>query len=88
MRKNIHTISQAKNELENSFNRYEFCRTDFVRLISEKTDFEIDIIWQLGDGFTVLDVKSGLYVAPLDICIEIIEEKGILTHEDFMNQCI
>lgn len=88
MRKNIYTISQAKNELENSFNRYEFCRMDFARLISEKTDFDVDVIWQASDGFTVLDVESGLYVAPLDICIEIIEEKGILTREDFRDQCI
>jgi len=56
--------------------------------IADKIPFSFGIIYQPSDGFTLLDIESGRYTAPLSICLALIEEKGILTNEDFRKYCI
>jgi hypothetical protein len=81
-------ISNAKEKLTVAYSTFEFYRQELILLLSEHTDFEIDIIFQPGDGFTVLDVESGSDLAPLDTCIRIIKKEGNLTREEFKNHCI
>lgn len=84
----IKMITKARENLSVAYGVFEFRRQILVQLMSDFTDFEIDIIWQLGDGFVVLDIDSGLSLVPLDTCIRIIEEHGKLTRDEFKNHRI
>lgn len=59
--------------------------TDFIR---SKAEFDCFIFFQPSDGFVIgVDIDNGMN-APLDKCLEIIEKKGILSLEDFLQQSI
>jgi hypothetical protein len=88
MNKNIKTIFEAREKLTIAHGVFEFRRQILTQLLSRYAEFKIDIIWQPGDGFTVLDVESGFHIIPLDICIKIIEEQKTLTRKEFLNYCI
>lgn len=88
MKKRIKTILKARENLSVAYGILEFCKQSLIQLLSEYVDFELDIIYQHGDGFVLLDIESGLNIAPLDDCINVIIEQGHLTREKFLEYCI
>lgn len=76
-------IIKQREKLTVAYGVLEFHRQLLVQMMSDQTEFQIDILWQPGDGFVALDIESGSTLAPLDECINIIQEKGVLTREDF-----
>ena len=88
MGRTINTIIKQRKKLTIAHGAFEFQRQLLVQLLSGHTVFQIDILWQPGDGFVVLDVESGSDLVPLDDCIRIIEEEGTLTRKEFKNHCI
>ena len=67
--------------LEKLQNEFQAQVESLAASISDKVEFEFTIFYQPGDGFVIEDDKMG--DSPLDGCLEIIGEKGVLTHEDF-----
>lgn len=81
-------MNKLLKNLEDSFKSHSEARVKMKTWIQQYTDFEIEVVWQPGDGFTVLAIESGLNVAPLETCLKIIEEKGILTLDEFNKNLI
>lgn len=76
-------IKRKYSKLHGTHYDYVLARNAMKDEINKYAEFEADIVYQESDGFTVLNVDSNLCVAPLDECLRIIKEKGILTVEDF-----
>jgi len=81
-------MNRLLKKLEAAHNKYGEAKDDVLKYISKHADFETYIVYQPGDGFTLLAVESNLLLAPLDICLKIIDEKGVLTFDEFRKNCI
>ena len=57
------------------------------RRIFNRVKFEFEIIYQESDEFVILDTEHAKN-APLYLCLDIIEKKGVLTHDDYLQICI
>jgi hypothetical protein len=73
-------------KLELAHKNYTNSIADIEKEIIDKIKFRFSIFWQAGDGFIISDEEMGN--APIDSCLEIINKKGILSHEDYRNICI
>jgi hypothetical protein len=79
-------MKRELKRLEAAFEKYEGAIGALEAAISPKADFDFGILYQPGDGFVLADDDANN--APLDTCIEIIQKKGELTHEDYLNVTI
>lgn len=73
--------------LNKAHGKYLSAIGDVEELISDKVEFDFSILFQDSDGFVMLN-PDGSYNAPLDKCLEIIKNKGVLTTEDYLNETI
>lgn len=75
MKLNITQLFKKKREYESELNRVE-------ALLKEKIDFDFTICAQPGDGLVIVDESqhNGL----LSECLFIINNKGILSYEDYL----
>lgn len=53
-------------------------------------DFDFGVLYQPSDGFVIYAEvsKYGASNAPLDSCLKIIADKGKLTEQDYLSNCI
>jgi hypothetical protein len=79
MKNHLKKLIEAQSKYESAIGNAE---SDF----QDKIDFDYSFQWQPSDGWTIVDGKSN--VAPLDSALNIIKQKGKLSHEDFKGICI
>lgn len=53
----------------------------------DKINFDFTILYQDSDGWCVLNTYTA-DLAPISSCLKIIENKGVLSVEDFKYECI
>ena len=69
-------------QLIKAHNNVEFLIDKLEKEIEDKVEFECGIDYQASDGFCLINV-SNADLAPLNICLSIIERKGVLSLDDF-----
>lgn len=81
-------MKKALKNLRLAHGKYESAIKKMEGAIFGLVQFEFSIFHQQSDGFVILrDFDMGQN-APLDKCIKVIEEKGILTIDDYENLTI
>lgn len=75
------------NKLNSALGKYNSAIGSIEADLCGKIDFEFAIIYQPSDGFVLLDTANANN-APLSTCLKIIEEKGHLSHEDYLGHLI
>lgn len=79
-------MKKKLNKLNKTLAAYELAVGSMEAALQESVDFDLGIVYQPGDGFCVNDNDANN--APLDTCIEIINNKGRLSREDYLSICI
>ena len=72
-------------KLEKAHAKYEMERQSMAAMMMEYSDLDLGVEYQPSDGF-VLEFDS--HNTPLDTCIDIIKEKGLLSEEDYFENRI
>ena len=72
--------------LEAAYHKYQTAIGVMEAKIADKVEFEFSIFWQPGDGFVIADDEMGNGM--FDKCLEIIEQKGRLSYEDYRTTLI
>lgn len=80
MKKIINKLNKAESVYNGVINSVEVS-------LADKIDFEFSIIYQSSDGFVILCEETN-HNAPIKPCLEIIEKKGRLSFEDYMEYSI
>jgi hypothetical protein len=80
-------IYQEYKNLKTIHDKYEAQCSYMNNILSEKIEFDFFVMYQYTDGFVVVH-KEDNYNAPLQLCIEIIKEKEVLSFEDYRYLCI
>lgn len=71
-------------QLNTAYSNYNDTIKKVESFLISKVEFEFKILYQQGDGHVILDIGSDSGdLAPLDICLDIIDNKGKLTHKEF-----
>jgi len=73
--------------LNRAHRKYESEIDNLEAKIQEVADFELAIFYQQSDGFVVLHCANG-HNAGLADCLKVINEKGFLTEEDYLQHTI
>ena len=73
--------------LNKAESKYRNAVGEIEKQLIGKIKFEFSIQYQPSDGFCILDINHN-FLAPIDDCLSIIKDKGILTYEDFKQWCI
>jgi len=76
-----------QKDLSKAHREYTTAIDKAKRMLSPKIKFPFFIEYQPSDGFVILNEES-TRLAPLGYCTLIIESKGELTYEDFLNGTI
>lgn len=71
------------SRLLNAHSKYIGAIRNLEGKLSKKIEFDFSIFWQQADGFVILNYDTK-YNASLRECLQIIEETGKLTNDDFM----
>jgi hypothetical protein len=69
-------------DLVKSHDKYEGAKGGMESYLQEHADFQLSVEYQPSDGFVVVDEYAGN--APLDLCLKLIEDKGSLSHSDYL----
>lgn len=75
-------VKQTLKKLERARFSYLGVVSQVEHKLSDNIDFDFSIFWQESDGFVIVHTDSSDN-APLDDCIEIINDKGVLKYADF-----
>ena len=79
MKKHKETIFLNKAE-----SKYRNAIDEIEKQLIDKIKFKFSIVHQPFDGFCILAYDRD-FLAPIDDCLNAINNKGILTYEDFIN---
>lgn len=71
-----------------SHKKYWECVAELQEYLKDKVDFEFSIDHQPSDGHMLLNVESGMKIAPVADCLSIIYSKGHLSEDDHEDICI
>ena len=71
-------------KLENCYCKYQNTISEIESRLKNKVKFNFSIQHLAGDGHCILNNKT-TSVAPVDLCLKIIKEKGKLTRKDHKN---
>lgn len=77
---NSKKLLTARSKYENEIQNLERELSDFI-------DFDFSIFHQASDGLVILRADT-IENTPLDVCISIINEKGMLSYEDYKKNSI
>ena len=79
-------MKRQYSKLNRAWGLYEEALEEMTAVIQGVADFRVHIFYQPGDGFVVCDEDSN--IVPLDTCMALIEAKGRLNHEYYLDNTI
>lgn len=77
-------VKQIMSRIHAAHSKYQGVIGESEAIISQHSDFDASIEYQPSDGFVLVDERANN--APLSSCIEVILNKGMLTHTDYLNE--
>lgn len=80
-------VKRLLDKLEKAHATYESAKGSMESYLADKCEFgeELSVDYQPSDGFVIQYDSDN---APLDSCLDVIKEKGALSHDDFLYLCI
>lgn len=75
------------SKLIRASHKYALESETMEKVLSDKIEFKFQVVFQPNDGFCILNEESADLSRLVD-CISIIEQKGVLSYEDFKRKCI
>ena len=80
-------IKLSTKAIQKALGKYDDAVGDLEYKLSEYIDFDFSVMYQPSDGFVIVKIDTA-HNAPLSKCISVIESKGKLTVEDYLNLSI
>lgn len=80
-------VINSYNKLREARRKYDSAVEKIYSLIRDKVEFNCYVIYQPGDGHVLLSEDDSRN-APLLWCLNVIEEKGKLTYDDYLRLTI
>lgn len=68
--------------------KYEVSVKELEDWLRDKVDFDFAVDYQPADGIMIVDLESGINIAPAGECLSVIYRKGNLSREDHKKLCI
>jgi hypothetical protein len=87
LRKTLVRRSFSLKKLITAKQKYESEIDSYYKKIEQYVEFDFFIMYQPSDGFVIVHSENS-HNAPLSICVGIIEDKGKLSYEDYLTECI